>query len=66
LRIASAPLPRQSLSGQQCNGRFFIWVAAEDETILPPGGGEPYLPGREEPKASRKSARGKNAVNSGQ
>jgi spermidine synthase len=38
---------------------LFIWVAAEDETILPPGGGEPYLPRKEEPKASRKSTRGK-------
>jgi len=31
----------------------FIWVAAEDETILPPGGGEPRLPQKNETKRSR-------------
>jgi len=29
----------------------FVWVAAEDKTILPPGGGEPRLPPKK--KASR-------------
>ncbi|MGC1375375.1 MAG: hypothetical protein WA821_04075 [Anaerolineales bacterium] len=38
---------------------LFIWVAAQDETILPPGGGAPYLPGRKEPQTSRGQARGK-------
>jgi spermidine synthase len=37
---------------------LFIWVAAEDETILPPGG-ELFITGRKEPKASRKRSRGK-------
>lgn len=30
--------------------QLFIWVAAEDESLLPPGGGEPRLPGKVEPK----------------
>jgi spermidine synthase len=33
---------------------LFIWVAALDETVLPPGGGKPYLPGRRRPGESRK------------
>jgi spermidine synthase len=37
--------------------KFFIWVAAEDETILPPGGGEPYLPGRKKPRESHRHIR---------
>ena len=32
---------------------FFIWVAAEDKTILPAGGGEPRLHGRKAPRQSR-------------
>jgi len=38
---------------------LFLWVAAEDESILPPGGGEPFLSGREDSKANRKRSRGK-------
>ena len=30
--------------------QLFIWVAAEDKTILPPGGSEPRLPEKPEPK----------------
>jgi spermidine synthase len=33
---------------------LFIWVAAEDENILPPGGGEPSLPNKKEPSGSRR------------
>jgi spermidine synthase len=33
---------------------FFVWVAAEDETILPPGGGEACLPNKKEPKGNRR------------
>jgi spermidine synthase len=32
---------------------FFIWVAAEDKTMLPAGGGEPRLHGRKAPRQSR-------------
>ena len=32
----------------------FIWVAAEDEMILPPGGGEPRLPEQKEPGENRR------------
>lgn len=35
---------------------IFIWVAAEDEAILPPGG-EPCLPGKKEPRENRRDAR---------
>jgi len=41
--------------------KLFIWVAAEDETILPPGGGEPFLPARKKPKAGGKRPRGKRS-----
>jgi len=30
---------------------LYIWVAAEDETILPPGGGEPDLSTKKKPRA---------------
>lgn len=40
---------------------LFIWVAAEDESLLPPGGGEPFLPARKKPKASGKRPRGKRS-----
>ncbi len=33
---------------------LFIWVAAEDETILPPGGGDPSLATPKEPRGSRR------------
>ena len=36
----------------------FVWVAAQDKTVLPPGGGEPRLPPKRESKANRKRARG--------
>jgi hypothetical protein len=32
---------------------LFIWVAAEDEAILPPGGGEPVSPGKKAPGGNR-------------
>jgi spermidine synthase len=34
---------------------FFIWVAAEDEAILPAGGGEPYLQNRKAPGHPRRN-----------
>jgi spermidine synthase len=36
----------------------FVWVAAEDKKILPPGGSEPRQPPRKESKGSRKRPRG--------
>jgi spermidine synthase len=36
---------------------LFIWVAAEDETILPPGGSEPSLPGKKEPRGNPRYSR---------
>lgn len=40
---------------QRSNSKpLFIWVAAEEETILPPGGGEPFLPGKKEPRENRR------------
>jgi spermidine synthase len=33
---------------------LFIWVAAEDEMIIPPGGSEPNLPTKKEPRGSRR------------
>jgi spermidine synthase len=33
---------------------LFIWVAAEDETLLPPGGSEPGLPTKKEPRGSHR------------
>ena len=35
----------------------FVWVAAEDETVLPPGGGEPRLPPKNESKRSGRRTR---------
>jgi spermidine synthase len=32
---------------------LYIWVAAEDKTILPPGGGEPDLSNKKKPRDSR-------------
>jgi spermidine synthase len=32
----------------------FIWVASEDKTILPPGGGEPHLPEKTAPDKDRR------------
>ena len=32
----------------------FVWVASEDKSILPPGGGEPHMPLRNRSKGSRK------------
>jgi spermidine synthase len=31
----------------------FVWVASEDRSILPPGGGEPRRPGRNKPKGRK-------------
>jgi len=31
----------------------FVWVASEDKTVLPPGGGEPRPPLKSEPRGSR-------------
>jgi spermidine synthase len=39
--------------GSKSRSRF-VWVASEDKTILPPGGGEPHLPRRKGSKGSRK------------
>lgn len=33
---------------------LYIWVAAEDETILPPGGGEPDISSHKESRSSRR------------
>jgi spermidine synthase len=35
----------------------FIWVASEDKTILPPGGGEPHLPEKTTPDKDRRQPR---------
>ena len=40
----------------------FIWVAAEDAKLLPPGGGEPRPPGKKESKAGRRYTRRKHKV----
>ena len=32
---------------------LYIWVAAEDDAILPPGGGEPELSNKKKPRGSR-------------
>jgi len=39
--------------GSKSQSRF-VWVASEDETILPPGGGEPRPPHRSESKGRRR------------
>lgn len=38
----------------------FVWVASEDKSILPPGGGEPRLPLKNQSKGSRKRSRNKS------
>ncbi|OQY32050.1 MAG: hypothetical protein B6I38_05075 [Anaerolineaceae bacterium 4572_5.1] len=43
----------------QRNSRF-IWVAAEDKRILPPGGGEPRPPKKNKPKGNRRRPRGRS------
>jgi spermidine synthase len=35
----------------------FVWVAAEDKTILPPGGGEPRLPPKKPSRGGRRQFR---------
>jgi spermidine synthase len=48
----------RSKAYQQSSSRqLFIWVAAEDESILPPGGLNPGLPGRRAPGENRKTNR---------
>ena len=42
--------------GSKSQSRF-VWVASQDEIILPPGGGEPRLPFKEGSKESRKRPR---------
>jgi spermidine synthase len=42
--------------GSKSQSRF-VWVASEDETILPPGGGEPRLPVKNGSKGGRKRPR---------
>ena len=42
--------------GSKAQSRF-VWVASGDETILPPGGGEPRLPLQSESKESRRRPR---------
>ncbi|MBT3190850.1 MAG: hypothetical protein HN736_08935 [Anaerolineae bacterium] len=43
-------------TGTNRNSRF-IWVAAEDKAILPPGGGEPRAPKRKKPKGKHRYSR---------
>jgi spermidine synthase len=45
----------------------FVWVASEDKNILPPGGGEPRLPIKNEPKGYRRQPRKRrySPINSG-
>jgi len=42
--------------GSKSQSRF-VWVASEDKIILPPGGGEPRLPLKNESKGSRRRPR---------
>jgi len=42
--------------GSKSQSRF-VWVASEDKIILPPGGGEPRLPLKNEPKGSYRRPR---------
>ena len=42
--------------GSKSQSRF-VWVASEDKIILPPGGGEPRLPLKSEPKGSYRRPR---------
>jgi spermidine synthase len=37
----------------------FVWVASEDKTVLPPDGGEPRLPPKNESRVSGRRARGR-------
>jgi spermidine synthase len=37
--------------------QLFIWVAAEDEAILPPGGSEPHLTDKKKPGEKRRPTR---------
>ena len=46
--------------GSKSQSRF-VWVASEDERVLPPGGGEPRLPVKNEPKTNRRWGRGRTA-----
>ncbi|KAA3595596.1 MAG: hypothetical protein D8M57_03360 [Candidatus Scalindua sp. AMX11] len=42
--------------GSKSQSRF-VWVASENKGILPPGGGEPYLPFRDESRDGRRRPR---------
>ncbi|MDR4504126.1 MAG: hypothetical protein MRK01_04935 [Candidatus Scalindua sp.] len=42
--------------GRKAQSRF-VWVASEDKSILPPGGGEPHLPVRYESRGGRRLPR---------
>ena len=44
--------------GSKSQSRF-VWVASEDKTILPPGGGEPRLPTKTKSKGSHRRPRGR-------
>jgi spermidine synthase len=37
----------------------YVWVASEDKNTLPPGGGEPYLPHKNQSQKSRRQSRKK-------
>ena len=52
VRRFRVPLYKGSKS-QSC----YVWVASEDKTILPPDGGEPHLPLKNESKGSRRRPR---------
>ena len=38
---------------QSKKNSLFVWIAAEDKTILPPGGGEPHIPQKEPARKRR-------------
>ncbi|MDF1590400.1 MAG: hypothetical protein P1P89_02700 [Desulfobacterales bacterium] len=44
--------------GSKAKSRF-VWVASEDKLVLPPGGGEPRLPPKNDSKGSRRRSRGR-------
>ena len=44
--------------GSKSQSRF-VWVASEDQTALPPGGGEPHLPSRNRLEGSRRRTQGR-------
>jgi len=48
----------QAYKGSRSQSRF-VWVASEDTTVLPPGGGEPYLPLGNKSKGGHRQARRK-------